>query len=112
LDPLLLCDEAGDLPVRAPRRAPLIEQVEPLLPAAPGPPSDRLVGGREHPPPACLRLRGREQGGPRRRKALARLRHPPADETLKGSWLGHLNAPPRGGGARLTLAAPRRKGHK
>src|SRR5262249_20418048 len=93
LDPLLLCDEAGDLPVRAPRRAPLIEHVEPLLPAAPGPPSDRLVGGREHPLPACLRLRGREQGGPRRRKALARLRHPRADEPLKGSLLGHFNAP-------------------
>jgi hypothetical protein len=81
-DSLLFGEEAGDLAVGALGGAPLVEQVEPLLPTTPGPCPDRLVGGREH-PLSGLRLLGREQRRPRRRVALTRLLHPPADETLK-----------------------------
>ena len=47
VDALLLGEPARDLAVRPLGGAPLVEQVEPLLPAAAGALADRLVGGRE-----------------------------------------------------------------
>src|SRR5215208_2176496 len=92
LDALLLPEPARDLRMRAARRLPTVEQLEPCLPAAPGRGHDPLLRNRRLELGALRAVSLRDQHPPGRGVALARLGHSLAHAALERLLPRHVGS--------------------